>query len=66
MTRPKNALCKTCPYWKVYDEFEGWCCRHAPTAGNGQYANWPMTDKEWWCGEHPALAKLRTPTRAPR
>lgn len=62
----KFPTCRTCPWWGVYpddiDDYERRPCYRFPHVTwtgypHGSYR--PLTDADFWCGEHPEMTMER-------
>ena len=55
-----TPTCATCRFWKAIDGSDGDCRRHAPRTievslydnQSRRRAEWALTYKDEWCGEH--------------
>lgn len=60
----EKEKCETCKFWETYPDIEkegdGVCRRRSPTQTEGsigteegsEYAIWPITLSDWWCGDY--------------
>jgi hypothetical protein len=54
-----DATCKACPFFDAAPDAAWGQCRKTPPVYDPQSGSseWPRTDDNAWCGEHPALRR---------